>query len=471
MDNKDENNEKKVTNNEESVSDRTDDKVNIEQNDGIQIISDTESIKEEHQSPQVAETTIKKAVNCSATEVSVDLPNLSVLKKIERSGKILVFLCLVSLIGGIFVVSGRESVSAVEKKEISYSSGAFDFGTEDGVALVNVYGVISFSSNESSFSPFGSMDTGADGTVRLLRAIRNRDNIKAVVLRINSPGGTVAASQEIYDEVKALKKAGKKVVVSMGDVAASGGYYISAPANYIFASPGTMTGSIGVIMSLMDYEPVLKKIGVGYRVFKSGEFKDMGAGYRAMSQAEKDMLQRMVMGSWKQFVTAVADGRIIKAPDFENLGSTKASDSSNVTTTTSAASTVGSTVALETTTKSVEPLKTAHLNADGRKPVILSREVLEKEICLGQIFLGTEALEIGLVDELGGLYDAISKAGELSGLGKNPHIIRASEVDGFHKILSMFQNMSQAASFNPLKTLFGGSSLPPLLYLYVPGGN
>ena len=104
------------------------------------------------------------------------------------------------------------------------------------------------------------MDTGADGTVRLLRALRYRNNVKAVVLRINSPGGTVAASQEIYDEVKALKEAGKKVVVSMGDVAASGGYYISAPANYIFASPGTLTGSIGVIMSLMDYEPVLKCI-------------------------------------------------------------------------------------------------------------------------------------------------------------------------------------------------------------------
>ena len=387
-------------------------------------IEPTEGIEPPEDIPQedltASEGIVFKEEVCDASGVASEN---AVLAKVESLGRMLLLICFVSLIVGTFIIAGSGPSDETVASGSNNPFSTLDFGNEDGIAVVNVYGVISFASEEqSSFPSFGSLDSGADGTVRLLRQIRNTDKVKAVVLRVNSPGGTVAASQEIYDEVKALKESGKKVVVSMGDVAASGGYYISAPANYIFASPGTMTGSIGVIMSLMDYEPVLKKIGLDYRIFKSGKFKDMGAGYREMSEEEKAMLQRMVMGSWKQFVGAVADGRII---DTE---------------------------------------------VDGRKVVITDRKVLETEICQGQIFLGTEALELGLVDELGGLHDAISKAGVLAGLGKNPHIIRTGASDGLSKFLSMFQAMAKP-SLDPFQTLLKGGSLPPLLFLYVPGGK
>jgi len=189
--------------------------------------------------------------------------------------------------------------------------------------------------------------------------------IKALVLRIDSPGGAVAPSQEIYDEVKkAIQK--KKVVVSMGSVAASGGYYIAAPANRIIANPGTLTGSIGVIMEIPNIEGLMNKIGVKTQVIKSGRHKDIASVFRTMDREEKAILQGVLDDVHEQFIKAIADGR--KIP-FEEV----------------------------------------------------------KKIADGRIFTGKQALEARLVDELGTLEDAIAAAGKLAGIKGEPEVVSKKE--------------------------------------------
>jgi len=336
----------------------------------------------------------------------------------NRIGRTLCVLCLLSLLMGIVVlVRGGGAVEALTSNDFDESFGASLLTGADGVAVVKLYGMIAF---EEDSSPFGK---GADRIVRTLRRLRKADRVKGVVLRINSPGGTVAASQEIHDEIKALVDEGKKVVVSMGDVAASGGYYVAAPANYIFANPGTLTGSVGVITTLMDYRQILEKLGLQYTVIKSGRFKDMGAGYREMTDEEKALFEKVILGAWDQFVSAVADGRIIKDEGDER---------------------------------------------DGRKRVITSRDKMRDELCQGQIFLGSDAREVGLVDELGTYYDAVAKCGELCNLGKNPHLIHTSRMSGFEQVLEMF-GMSPVSRSDPMRMLMRVGTMPPLLYMYVPG--
>jgi len=134
-------------------------------------------------------------------------------------------------------------------------------------------------------------------------------NVVGVLLRVDSPGGGVAPSQEIYNAVAAYADAGKPLVVSMGSVAASGGYYVAAPALKIFASPGTLTGSIGVISLFPTYQELAKKVGVEFRVMKAGELKDMGSPFRAMNEKESAFWQTLLDDTHEQFITDVAIGR------------------------------------------------------------------------------------------------------------------------------------------------------------------
>ncbi|MDP3259234.1 MAG: signal peptide peptidase SppA [Thermodesulfovibrionales bacterium] len=190
-------------------------------------------------------------------------------------------------------------------------------------------------------------------------------SIKAIVLRVDSPGGAVAPSQEIYEEVKkaTLKK---KVIVSMGSVAASGGYYISAPADRIIANPGTLTGSIGVIMEIPNIEGLMNKIGVKTEVIKSGRHKDIASAFRKMGKEERLILQSVLDDVHEQFIKAVSDGRKI-------------------------------------------PFEEAKKLADGR------------------IFTGRQAMEARLVDELGTLEDAIAIAGRLAGIKGEPEVVTKKE--------------------------------------------
>ena len=190
-------------------------------------------------------------------------------------------------------------------------------------------------------------------------------SIKAIVLRVDSPGGAVAPSQEIYEEVKKATIE-KKVIVSMGSVAASGGYYISAPADRIIANPGTLTGSIGVIMEIPNIEGLMNKIGVKTEVIKSGRHKDIASAFRKMGKEERLILQGVLDDVHEQFIKAVSDGRKIPFDEVKKL-------------------------------------------ADGR------------------IFTGKQAMEVRLVDELGTLEDAIAVAGRLSGIKGEPVVVTKKE--------------------------------------------
>jgi protease IV len=191
------------------------------------------------------------------------------------------------------------------------------------------------------------------------------DGIRAVVLRINSPGGGVVASQEIYQSVRELTKK-KKVVASMGAVAASGGYLIATASDRIVANPGTITGSISAVMQFADIQELMKKVGVRSSVVKSGKFKDMGSPVREMTAEEKQIIQAIVDDIYDQFTQTISENR--KVP-------------------------LGSILAL----------------ADGR------------------IFSGRQALAVKLVDELGGLQDAVSLAGRLAGMEGKPAVVYATK--------------------------------------------
>lgn len=190
-------------------------------------------------------------------------------------------------------------------------------------------------------------------------------SIKAIVLRIDSPGGAVAPSQEIYEEVrKAVAK--KTIVVSMGSIAASGGYYIASPATRIIANPGTLTGSIGVIMEIPNMEGLMNKIGVKTEVIKSGKHKDIASVFRGINKEERDILQNVLDNVHDQFITAVSEGRKMLRDDVQTI-------------------------------------------ADGR------------------IYTGEQALKAGLIDELGNLEDAVKAAANLSGIKGEPSVVSKEE--------------------------------------------
>jgi len=206
---------------------------------------------------------------------------------------------------------------------------------------------------------------GSEAIMEQLRRAADDPSVKAVVLRLNTPGGTAAASQEIALEVDRLRKAGKKVVASMGDVAASGGYWIACRCDKIVANPGTITGSIGVIMETQNLQGLYEKLGVDPVVFKSGPHKDMGSTSRVVTEQEQQIFQSMVDDMYKQFVETVSEGRGI--------------DQAQV-----------------------------------------------REVADGRVFTGSQAMENGLVDDLGNYYDAIDIAADLAGIRGEPEVINLS---------------------------------------------
>ncbi|MDP1990414.1 MAG: signal peptide peptidase SppA [Syntrophales bacterium] len=198
-------------------------------------------------------------------------------------------------------------------------------------------------------------------SIEQIDELADDDGIKAVVVRIESPGGGVAASQEIYRAIRQLQIK-KKVIVSMGSVAASGGYLIATAADRIVANPGTITGSISAVMHFADVQELMKKVGVRSSVIKSGKFKDIGSPVREMTTEEKQLIQGIVDDIYDQFVRTISEDRKI-------------------------------------------PLEIIMSLADGR------------------IFSGRQALQLKLVDELGGLQDAVLLAGRLAGIEGKPAVV------------------------------------------------
>jgi protease IV len=220
-------------------------------------------------------------------------------------GWFILILCALAVPAGLF---GRAQHSESETKaESKEAKSSFSFmRNRERIQVLNLYGPIM---DEHGSSLFPDTDTAPYVKQKLKKAVEDK-NIKAILLRINSPGGTVGMSQEVSEALAEVRRKGKKpVVVSMGDITASGGYYIAAGADRIFANGGTLTGSIGVIMHLMNWQETEKKIGLQPIVIKSGEFKDIGSADRTMTPAERQLLQSIIMDSYDQFVTAVANGR------------------------------------------------------------------------------------------------------------------------------------------------------------------
>lgn len=175
------------------------------------------------------------------------------------------------------------------------------------VALIHITGAIT--GGESKGGILSGATVGSEDVIQDMEKIRKKSGIKAVVLRINSPGGSAAGSEEIYNEIIRLRKSGKIVYASMGDMAASGGYYIASACDKIYADANTLTGSIGVIFSLADMSDLYKKIGYKAETIKAGKYKDIGSPNRPLTAEERAMLQGLVNDTYTNFMTAVANGR------------------------------------------------------------------------------------------------------------------------------------------------------------------
>ena len=177
--------------------------------------------------------------------------------------------------------------------------------TKPSVGLIEVSGAIT---DSGASSLLGGTSGGAREFIRQVEAARADDNIKSVVIRINSPGGAASASQEMYEAVMRLR-AKKPVICSMGDVAASGGYYTAAACTKIYANRATTTGSIGVITELLNYQELARKVGIDQAIIKSGKFKDAGNPARPLTAEEKQLFQNLINNLYNQFVNDVVDGR------------------------------------------------------------------------------------------------------------------------------------------------------------------
>ncbi len=182
------------------------------------------------------------------------------------------------------------------------------FGSSPGISFNEKIGVILID---------GTISHSRQVTTQLVK-LRKDDRIKAIILRINSPGGSVGPTQEIYREVRKTVRT-KTVVASMGEVAASGGYYIAAAADRIVANPGTVTGSIGVIMHFVRIEALLKKLGINLEVIKSGEFKDVGSPIRKLTERDWEIIEALLSDIQKQFVEGVAKGRALSVEKVQKI--------------------------------------------------------------------------------------------------------------------------------------------------------
>ena len=227
-------------------------------------------------------------------------------------------------------------------------------GTKNRIGIVDITGLIS----DSQY------------IVNQVKKFRQDKRIRGIILRIDSPGGAVGPSQEIYDEVLKTRESGKTIYASMGALAASGGYYIASAAERIFANPGTLTGSIGVIMVFSNAKGLMEKIGLQPEIVKAGEYKDIGSPARAMTQKERNLLQSVVTDVHQQFIEAVANGRNISVAEVTKI-------------------------------------------ADGR------------------ILTGRQAYSLNLVDQMGGLQVSIDQLAHKVGIIGSPKIIKETPRVGF----------------------------------------
>ena len=255
----------------------------------------------------------------------------------QRRSTLLVIVLLLLLFGG----GAALALSQVLDRPLPLMPGG------DRIAVVPVEGVIS-----SETAP-----------LRTLRRFRERDGVEGLVLEIRSPGGTVGASQALHREVRAYRERGLPVVAWIGDVGASGGYYAAVAADSVLALPGSITGSIGVIMQFPDARGLLEKAGLAVEIVKSGEHKDAGSPVRALDESDREVFQTLVDDTYGQFLDAVVAGRGLERDS-------------------------------------------ARVLADGR------------------VYSGERAARIGLIDGIATLPEALDVAGRMAGLGEDPPVLR-----------------------------------------------
>ena len=297
------------------------------------------------------------------------------IKKYEKRFYILLYSIILSFLLGLFILFQKSPETFKEKisnQAIGFLREGAGSLTGKGIALLHVNGIIQFG---SSGSIFGVDNYGAEYLIKKIKKYAKNKKVKGMILRINSPGGTIGATQELFNAIKDFRSHDKYVIASMADIAASGGYYIAAACDEIFANEGTITGSIGVIIYSPSFKGLFNKIGISYNVFKSGKHKDLLASHRDVTPEEKKILQSVVDDAYKQFFNDV---------------------------------------------KSCRKIKDANLRAyaDGR------------------IFTGSQAKKINLIDRTGDLAEVIKTIGIKTGLGEEPEILR-EKISPIKKILTM----------------------------------
>lgn len=287
----------------------------------------------------------------------------------------------------------------------TYEETVLDQGdSNERIAVLDVSGVIQ---DTGPASPFAVAGYNHQSLLNQLAEIQEDQTIKGIVLHVDSPGGGVVESSDIYDEIVAIQKNRDiPIYVSMGSMAASGGYYISAPADKIFVHPETITGSIGVIMESLNYAELADKIGIDFNTIKTGPYKDMMSPNREMTKAERDMLQEMINDSYERFVGIVADGRDMSVADVKKV-------------------------------------------ADGR------------------IMNGRQAIESGLADDYGKLPDVVDALITEQGF-KNPTVFEYTPADSFSSLFgtSVSGLFKKNAETELIQKLLTDYQAPRMMYLY-----
>ena len=266
---------------------------------------------------------------------------------------IVLVLCLLSVVLGVITPKKYTNDNQIVKKSSNTDITKMLNAKFNKAAVVSINGVIS---SEKEGRVFADENSSASA-LKMLREIEKDDTVKGVLIKINSPGGTVAMSQAIYNEILRIREK-KPVITLMYDVAASGGYYIACASDRIISHPGTLTGSIGVIMSSMDIHKLLSdKLAVSQNVIKSGKYKDIGSSTRSMTPDERSLLQNIIDDSYLQFKEAIINGRVNR------------NDNYNV------------------------------------PKVALTKQILDN-YADGRVFTGRQALKLGFVDMNGDIYTA-----------------------------------------------------------------
>lgn len=272
-------------------------------------------------------------------------------------------------------------------------------GSGDAVAIIDVIGTIT-SGDATDLAAASGAVSGA--VIADLERAAADNSVKAIVLRVDSPGGTVTGSAQIYE---ALLEIDKPVVVSMGTTAASGGYYISAPADFIIARPDTFTGSLGVVITLFNAEELINELGVEVNAITSGDNKTIGSTWETLTPEQRDILQEIVDEAYADFVNVIVDGRNLSEDDVLTL-------------------------------------------ADGR------------------VYTGRQAAANGLVDALGNLDDAIAKAADLGGISGNPRIITYERLPSFGQLLGGFSSRLLQSDADRVLEAVNDLTTPSLQYRY-----